>query len=254
MFNEYAIKAPRVGLIALESDTYEDKNPVLKQLLLMTAGYEPDTIRDFARLKQEWALRTAKHSDTIVNKDEYLTKLEKEFNLIIKGVLSVQSWDAPDTVKEELERLYDADNSQDNWKKELSIYSKTIDDLETTIVTENPQDLIKKLVEYATKARKDGILSLLENILQEKNKYLRGLMQKVLFGQGYYYDPLQIELELELIKAKGYTDDTFLFNYERELTSISRALAMISSGDTPRTIERLLLQIYPDMPLSSMFD
>jgi len=124
---------------------------------------------------------------------------------------------------------------------------------------ENVAELIKKLVEYSTQARRDGILSLEAAANNEENEFLKkGLSMAV---DGNEPDTIRELLEIEMEQtSERHKANAAIFDQWRDAdenlvkTIILEGIMSIQAGDNPRTLEAKLLSFLPPNERVSQFE
>lgn len=247
----------------------KEKNDIIKSLQqIQFTKNEVDSLRDLSKRIND--IRVYINNIPPESIVEYIQGIEHEFNIVTQGILSTMAGDTKEVFLEKLEDVLNNKNEKlilDNthnfnadkldseeiteFKEKIDTFNKQADSLNDKIVIEDPSKLIRRIVEYSTKARKDGLHALINHSIEDKNSFVRKLLQQIIFGISSVSATQLINESLQNAKDDS-SSDYFLFEYERELTTIALGIKSIQAGETPRTIEKHLNGLYAEQ-LNSVF-
>lgn len=118
---------------------------------------------------------------------------------------------------------------------------------------EKPIELIQRLVEYSTKARKDGVLALEADINSEENEFLKICLSIVIDGlePDYMIESNKIILKYYIKEFSGTKKEKY--KVKKQMKLVLHASRYIQEGAAPRSLERNLINFYPNNNIKSMF-
>ena len=114
------------------------------------------------------------------------------------------------------------------------------------------QGLINRLSNYSMRSRKDGVLSLENDVNEDKNTFLKRVLSNVIDGCSTEVikedSEILIKYYIQDIKKKKKKN-----KIEKQMQMILLAGMKIQNGSAPRTVESILLCFYPYLNVKSQY-
>ena len=243
----YYVKARINGLLALENNIQKEMNATVREIyMLCIDGYNESYISEYIKLKAFWLITLAKQD--FWRDDEYIKGLKKELNLIGKLALSTRMGesvafeeDFDDYLLPEYKVAMIEEDALPELQKEIDSYFHKIMDIDDSFVMD-----IKYLVDLMERLfrvyRTGGVEFFLNNTLQFLHKKLADTFTQVVVSNG-----------LEACSAKEMlTNNKNDFYKNKEYFSFCLAVRYILEGYSPRTVEEIVMLVYPEVKFREM--